>query len=137
MEENNQGFEVQQTEGINNSENVEPKVGEVIGADGFSEKDKEDNKLMAVLSYIGILSLIPYFTAKDSPWVKFHALQGVNLFIFELICIAIGCIPILGWLVSGFMGIVNFVIAIIAIINVCNGEAKELPIINNMKFIKK
>ena len=37
----------------------------------FTKKDIEDNKGMAVLSYI--LAPIPYFASKKSKWVKYHA----------------------------------------------------------------
>lgn len=118
-------------------ENEEVKVGEVVGEDGFSEKDKEDNKAMAILSYISFLALIPYLMEKDSKWVKFNAIQGMNLFIIELISWVIGLIPLIGWLVSGVINIVTLILSIIGIINVCNGEAKELPIVKGFKFIKR
>lgn len=128
MEENNENT---------NYENEDVKVGEVVGEDGYSEKDKEDNKGMAILSYISFLALIPYLMEKESKWVKFHAVQGMNLFIIGLISWAIGLVPLIGWLVSGAMNIGIVILSIIGIINVCNGEAKELPIVNNFKFIKK
>ena len=118
-------------------ENDEVKVGEVVGEDGFSEKDKADNKVMAILSYISFLTLIPYLLEKDSKWVRFNAIQGMNLFIIELISWVIGFIPLIGWLISGAINIVMIIISVIGIINVCNEEAKELPIVNKFKFIKK
>ena len=120
-----------------NVENEEVKEGEVVSENGYSEKDKEENKGMAILSYISFLALIPYLMEKDSKWVRFHAIQGMNLFIIGLISWAIGLVPLIGWLVSGAINIVIVILSIIGIINVCNGEAKELPIVNNFKFIKK
>lgn len=137
FEENNQEFRASQTEEVNNGENAEVKEGEVVGEDGFSVKDKEDNKLMAALSYVSILSLFPYLLVKDSSWVKYHAIQGINLFIIELICLGIKMIPLLGGLISSIVGAICFGLSIIGIINVCNEEAKELPIIKNIQFIKK
>lgn len=119
------------------SENDEVKVGEVVGPDGFSEKDKSDNKLMAALSYIGPLALLPYLFEKDSAWVKYNAIQGMNLFIIEIISWAIGLVPILGWLVAAVINLITIIISIMGIINVCNEEAKELPFVKNFKFIKK
>ena len=69
----------------NNTTSGEVKEGEVIGNDGFSAKEKEDGKLMAILSYVGVLSLVPYLAEKDNKWVRYHAIQGVNLFIIEVI----------------------------------------------------
>lgn len=121
----------------NNTTSGEVKEGEVIGNDGFSAKEKEDGKLMAILSYVGVLSLVPYLAEKDNKWVRYHAIQGVNLFIIEVILYIIRMIPILGWIVGWLGSIVTLVISIIGIVNVCNGEAKELPIVGKIKFIKQ
>lgn len=121
----------------NNTTSGEVKEGEVIGNDGFSEKEKEDGKLMAILSYVGVLSLVPYLAEKDNKWVRYHAIQGVNLFIIEVILYIIRVIPILGWIVGWLGSIVTLVISIIGIVNVCNSEAKELPIVGKIKFIKQ
>ena len=49
----------------------------------FDKKDIESNKGISVLSYLGFLFLIPYFTAQKSKFARFHAKQGMVLFIFE------------------------------------------------------
>lgn len=110
----------------------------------FSKKEIEDGKGMALLSYIGFLVLIPYLAEKKNKYVCFHALEGMNLFIYELILGGILTfvnifIP-LAFLRSLFSTIVSLIwlaLSIIGIINVCNDQAKELPIINKMKIIKK
>ena len=48
------------------------------------EADIKENKAMAVLSYIGILFLIPLFAAKNSPYARFHVRQGATLFALSL-----------------------------------------------------
>ena len=45
----------------------------------FSSEDIRQNKGFAVLSYIGLLVLIPIFGASRSPFARFHANQGVVL----------------------------------------------------------
>lgn len=110
----------------------------------FSKKDIEDGKLMGILSYIGILCLIPYLTEKENEFVKYHAKQGLNLFLIEVICSAgLSIIGGILWLliglvalVSSCVGLLALVLSIMGIVNVCNGEAKELPIINKFKLIK-
>lgn len=116
----------------------------------FTKSDIESGKLMALLSYIGILALIPYFVENKNKYVRYHALNGMNLFILELIISAsIGIVysifaGINGWFVFSFIKIpfafveLFFVlISVIGIVNVCNEEAKELPLIGKLRLIKK
>jgi len=110
----------------------------------FSKKEIEDGKLMGVLSYISILSVIPYFIEKNNKFVVYHAKEGFNLFLLEVICLLV--INILGpllsfisWavsIVSAIVGLVVLLLSIMGIVNVCNGELKELPIINKFKLVK-
>ncbi|MBQ3610415.1 MAG: zinc ribbon domain-containing protein, partial [Bacteroidaceae bacterium] len=61
-------------------DSVAQKLGNT--ADHSAEYDKTDaeaNKVMALLSYFGILVLVPIFAAKHSPFVRYHANQGVVL----------------------------------------------------------
>ena len=51
----------------------------------YDKQDIEKGKLMSILSYFGILCLISYFTEKDNKYVRFHAIQGLNLFLISVI----------------------------------------------------
>jgi len=90
---------------------------------------KEDNKLMGILSYIGVLCLIPLLTKKDNTFVFFHAKQGVVLFIAEVATAFVAAIPLLGWVVAPIVSIIWLILAIIGIVNVLDGKQKELPIL--------
>ncbi|MDD2678046.1 MAG: DUF4870 domain-containing protein [Candidatus Paceibacterota bacterium] len=92
------------------------------------EEIKKVNPL-AVLSYIGILFLIPLLTAKEDEFAKFHVKQGITLCIAEVITWAITMIPVIGWIIGWIMNIVWVVLSVMGIINVLKGEKKELPII--------
>lgn len=49
---------------------------------------KDEDKAMLILSYLGILCLIPFFTvSKENEYVRWHAKQGLVLFIAEIILI--------------------------------------------------
>ena len=50
----------------------------------FNTEDVSENKVFGILSYIGILVLIPIFAAKNSQYARFHANQGLVLFILEV-----------------------------------------------------
>lgn len=108
---------------------------------------EKKNKLMAVLSYLGLLVFVPVLAGNDSKFVKFHANQGLVLFILEVIWSIFGRIlHMFDWIMSiGILSISNIVdlldlvfliLAVIGIVNVCKGEENELPIIGAIRIIK-
>ena len=66
----------------------------------YDPADIENNKVMAVLAYFGILVLIPIFAAKESKFARFHANQGLVLWLAGIILGVIGVIPIIGTIIS-------------------------------------
>lgn len=102
----------------------------------FDPEDINKNKIFAILAYFGILVLVPIFAAKDSKFAKFHANQGLLLFIAEIAGSVISVIPVLGTLVSFVVSIACSALAIIGIINAAKGEAKELPVIGKYEILK-
>ncbi len=103
---------------------------------GHPSNDVEDNKLISILCYFGILFLIPYLTKPESPFVRFHSNQGLVLFIFSLIVGAASRIPFFGWIIGAVCGAFIFVCFILGIVNVVNGDVKELPIIGGIEILK-
>jgi len=100
------------------------------------EEKKEDEKdLVAILSYIGILFLVPLLVSKDNAFVQFHAKQGLVLFLAEIATVLVAWIPVLGWFVGIICWIMWVVLAIKGILNVVNGKQVPLPIIG--KFAEK
>ena len=100
----------------------------------FDKADIEQNKVMGLLAYI--LFFIPLLAAKESPFARYHANQGLVLFLCGLISSVLWIIPILGWIIAPILSIVITVLAVIGIINALNGKAKELPIIGKFKILK-
>ena len=105
-------------------------------------KDAQDNKIMGILAYFGPLVFVPILAAKESPFAKFHANQGLILFIaWFALYIAIMIIGvILPWrlesMLYSLIGLGTFAFAIIGILNAVKGEAKELPFIGQYKILK-
>ena len=113
--------------------------------DNTSEFDQEDinqNKVMAVLAYIGILVLVPLLAAPKSKYARYHSNQGLMLFIAE-ICLGVvigifSWIPVLNIIIGilgGLVSLLLFVFAIIGIVNACQGKAKGLPIFGKFKIL--
>lgn len=113
----------------------------------FKKTDIEQNKVMAILAYFGILVLIPIFAAKESKFARFHSNQGLILCIAAILygvaySILSAIILAISWrlyfVISllGLVGIVFAVLAVIGIINAANGKAKELPVIGKFNILK-
>ena len=101
----------------------------------FDPQDIQDNKVMALLAYLGFLFLIPLLAAPNSKFARYHANQGLVLFILEAITSVISFIPF-GWIISGILGIFGLVLTIIGIVNAANGQAKQLPLIGGITILK-
>lgn len=102
----------------------------------FDPADIEANKILSLFSYLGILFLIPLLAAKDSKYARFHANQGIVLFIFSIAVNLFRYIPYIGGILGGIGSLLTFVLAIIGIVNAVNGKAKELPVIGKIKLLK-
>ncbi len=94
----------------------------------FPAEEKKINPL-ALLSYIGILFLVPLLVVKEDELVKFHVKQGITLFIAELITGVVSKVPFIGWLIGLVGGLIWLVLSIIGILNVLSGKRQELPLI--------
>lgn len=47
----------------------------------------DPNKLMAAISYLGILVLIPLFVSRNDPFVRFHVKQGLVILVGYIIAV--------------------------------------------------
>lgn len=131
------------------------------GRETHVDTQVEDNKFMAVLSYIGFLVLVPIFGCKDSKFVQYHASQGLSLsvctFVYStcswIITMILGVFfkPsynfLLGYVPNPLVSIVSIilglgsilfiVLAIMGIVNAVKGECKMLPVIGKLDLLKK
>ena len=114
------------------SKSKKPKTSEASKA-----LNKQEKKLISVLSYIGILFFIPLFVDKyeGDVFIRFHAKQGLVLFLFALAVSPFTLIPHPGWLIGFIAYIAWIVLGVIGIINALKGKQSFLPLIG--KFAKK
>ncbi len=92
----------------------------------FDPKDVERNKVVALLSYLWILFLVPLLWARKSQFAQAHAKQGLVLFIVQAISSLIAWIPVVGWLWSLF---VFFILPIYVMTRVLLGQYWRIPIL--------
>ena len=134
-----------------NQQSFEQKFNNVTDtADTTSEFDPNDinqNKIMAILAYFGILVVIPILAAKESKFARFHANQGLVLFIASVaywimleiiksIIVSISTGLLLITTILGLTYLVFLVLGIMGIVNAATGKAKELPIIGKFSLLK-
>lgn len=120
--------------------------------------DVQNNKVMAVLAYIGILVLVPLFGAKESEYARYHTKQGL------LNCIASIVYAIASAIINGVVGaifkptftffgyvpnpvaaiistvlsigsLVFLAFAILGIVNAVQGKCKELPVLGKLTIL--
>lgn len=89
----------------------------------------KNNVAMGVLAYLGPLVIISYLTAKDDPFVNFHIKQGLVLLVIDIILWFGGMFGSPLIYITGLLNLVVFILAIIGIVNVVQGQQKELPFV--------
>lgn len=94
------------------------------GPNQADPKDIEQNKIWAMLGYVGIGSIVVLVAKKDSPFAQWHAKQGLAIFI----AFFIGMIPIIGWLLFFWA----FICMILGIINAAQGKYWKAPLFGNI-----
>jgi len=113
--------------------------------------DVEKHKVFAMLSYVGILWLVPLLAAKESPFAKYHCNQGIVLSIGAFgLCIVLGIVSvivsfipiinIIGWCFSCVLWplimLAILAYAIMGIVNALNGKMKPLPMFPVVTWVK-
>lgn len=86
-------------------------------------KDIQDNKVLAAISYLPAISIIVLLVKKDSKFVKFHAKQGLVLFIALII---FSFIPVLGYLLD----VVVVIFVIVGLLKALAGECWKMPLVS-------
>ena len=82
-----------------------------------------EDRIWAAVSYLWIISIIALAARKNNEFVKFHASQGVLLFVISIV---LTFIPVIGWMVN----IIIAIIAIVAIIKALKEEEWEIPLLS-------
>ena len=96
---------------------------------------KSSGKFWAIISYLGVLSLIPLVVRVKSDFARFHLKRGVVLFISEIIFTLIWIIPIIGWVIGSLGWILCILFSLIGIIKASSNKEWKMPLLG--KFAKK
>jgi len=111
------------------TDNIVEKISSLIKKE---EKISLLQKFLAIISYLGILSLLTMALKEKSKPVHFHVKQGVALFVAEIICTLILVIPLIGWLI-GFIGWILCVsFSVLGLIKAAKNEEWVIPILGKL-----
>ena len=99
-------------------------------ANDRSKTSAGHNKLLAALSYVSILFLVPLLFAQDDEFAKFHAKQGARLFVCNAIGSILGSIFSIGWVVN----LLLIYLMVVGIRNALNDKWEALPYIGKFKL---
>lgn len=85
-------------------------------------KDVADNKDLAALSYVWVLSVVVLFAKRGSPFVQYHARQGAVLFGLSLV---VWAMPFVGKLAE----LLVLALCIMGFLHAAQGEWRDVPIV--------
>ena len=88
----------------------------------------EGNKALAAISYLSFLFAVPYIFAPNDEYAKFHAKQGLKLFIFGIVAEVVTSLFGLGWVVT----LARLYLIFKGMSNALNGRKEPLPYIGNL-----
>ncbi|MGQ0505288.1 MAG: DUF4870 domain-containing protein [Myxococcaceae bacterium] len=92
------------------------------------EAVREQDKIMLVFCYLSLLALIPLLTVRDSPYVRWHAKNGLVLTVAGFVLGALfGSFKWLSCLLVPLFGIAYLIVMVMAISKALQGERWRIP----------
>ena len=104
-----------------------------------SQQESSNRTIMLILSYLGILALIPLLVEKDDPEVQWHAKHGLVLtvgwIVLSITLAILSSFPyigmFLGCAVAPLLWLAILVIQIVAMLKALKGERLIIPMISD------
>jgi len=90
------------------------------------------SSLMAALSYLGILCFVPLILNKDDEYVRFHARQGLVLWVWSVLALFGLHLPGIGEWLFGFSSMAVVAFSVAGLVSVAFRRAWKLPLINTV-----
>ena len=82
-------------------------------------------RLLAFLSYLSILFLIPLGRFKNDEFIHYHAKQGMGLFVLFMMLIFLFWLPVVGWVAMMAFLVVWFT----GVANALSGKKEPVPVV--------
>ena len=89
----------------------------------------DEVSVMAALSYVGPLVIIPFLTHKENSFVMFHIKQGLVLLVLSILIYVAGGLLFFLWPLIGIINLGLLCLSIIGIVRALQKKEEELPIV--------
>jgi len=101
-------------------------------AESTQDKDIEEGKFFAVISYISFLCIVTLVLKKDNKFALYHAKHGLVLFVMQVVSFILSIIPILGWFIRTIVLAVFILASLWGIFKALMGEYYRFPIVSGL-----
>ncbi len=93
---------------------------------------RSESRLWSVVAYLGPLAIWAAFKSREDEFIRFHAKQGIVLFLLEVLVWVLASIPIVGTFLWVLGRLVFGLASLFGMIFALNGEKQGLPIIDRL-----
>ncbi len=101
-------------------------------ADLLKEKEIQEGKFFAVISYMAFLCIVSLVLRKDNKFAFYHAKCGLVLFVFEVGSFILSIIPFLHWLMATLGFAIFTLVSVWGIFQALMGNYSRIPIISDI-----
>lgn len=129
------------TESFFRDDAEEKPTGEVPGLEGSTQADQDsqstgrftsdEGRMAAIMAYIPLLCFVPLLSMKENKEARFHARQGVLLFLIELVAVLFLVDAISDLVFKGIL-IGAVALSVAGIVFAVQGRNYRLPIIGDL-----
>lgn len=86
----------------------------------------------AVLSYVGLLWIIPFIFKPQNRFARYHARQGLIIFVYELICIFFLFFPYIGVFLYKTGWVILFAVSLYGVYASLTGKLCRIPLVTSL-----
>ena len=91
----------------------------------FVSPEESRRRVLAAISYLGALFLVPLILYRHDEFVRFHVRQGIVMCVVEVLAGGLVWVPLIGWTA----GLAVFVIVAAAFLRTMDGQKWEIPLV--------
>ncbi|MFQ5499100.1 MAG: hypothetical protein ACE5FH_05475 [Candidatus Zixiibacteriota bacterium] len=122
------------------NQDVEPNhVGEIPDLDGAQEGTgagtdsfkTEEGRMAAIMSYIPVLCFVPLLNMKENPEARFHARQGMMLFLIELLALLFLIDGVSAFVFKAIL-MAAVALSVVGVFFALKGKNYKLPVIGDL-----